>query len=118
MAIMGMHALVYAKQHEDVRAFFKDVLGWRNVDAGRGWLIFAAPPTELAVHPAEDEEGHELYLMCDDIDGTIADLKKKGVSTTGPVKDQGWGLVTAIRMPGGGTLGLYEPKHPMAIKVK
>jgi hypothetical protein len=86
------------------------------VDAGEGWLIFAAPPTELAVHPAEDEEHHELYLMCDDIRKTVEGLKKKGVRTTRPITDQGYGLVTTLRLPGGAELGLYEPRHPMAIR--
>jgi predicted enzyme related to lactoylglutathione lyase len=115
MPIIGMHALIYSKQAEEARRLFQDALGWRSVDAGRGWLIFAAPPTELAIHPAEDEEYHELYLMCDDITATVAELKKKGIETTRAVRDQGWGLVTAIRLPSGAELGLYEPRHPMAI---
>src|SRR5436305_1805443 len=79
MTIIGMHALIYSKKDEATRQFFRDVLGFPAVDAGRGWLIFAAPPTELAIHPTEGEEYHELYLMCDDIDLTIADLRKKGL---------------------------------------
>jgi hypothetical protein len=116
MAIIGMHALIYSKQVEELRRVFKDALGWPSVDAGHGWLIFAAPPTELAVHPAEDEEHHELYLMCDDINGTVAELEAKGLRTTRAISDQGWGLVTALRLPSGAELGLYEPRHPMAIK--
>lgn len=110
-----MHALIYSKKADEVRRVFKDVLRWRDVDAGEGWLIFAAPPTELAVHPS-DEEYHELYLMCDDIGRTVADFKKKGIPTTRPVADQGYGLVTALRLPSGAELGLYEPRHPTAIR--
>ena len=118
MAIIGMHALIYSKKDEATRAFFRDVLGFPAVDAGRGWLIFAAPPAELAVHPAEGEaegdEFHELYLMCDDIEATVADLKRKGVST-GAIQEQPWGRVTQIALPSGDELGLYEPRHPTAI---
>jgi predicted enzyme related to lactoylglutathione lyase len=114
MAIIGMHAILYSKKAEETRKFFSDVLGWPSVDAGRGWLIFETPPAELAVHPAEDEEQHELYLMCDDLDGTIAELKAKKVETT-EVHEQPWGRLTHIVLPSGQRLGLYQPKHPMAI---
>ena len=114
MAIIGMHALLYSKKADETRAFLRDVLGFHPVDAGHGWLIFAAPPAELAVHPAHDEEYHELYLMCDDIDATIRDLDGKGVKTT-PIAEQPWGRVTQISLPSGDTLGLYQPKHPTAI---
>jgi predicted enzyme related to lactoylglutathione lyase len=113
--ITGVHALVYSKAADDARSFFKDVLGLESVDAGRGWLIFAAPPMELAVHPTEEEPHHELYLMCDDVAATVEELKGKGVEFARGISDQGWGLVTSIRMPGGGELGLYQPKHPTAI---
>ena len=86
-----------------------------SVDAGQGWLIFALPPAELGVHPSDGDSHHELYLMCDDIRATMEELKGKGVEFSRPVSDQGWGLVTSIKMPGGGELGLYEPKHPTAI---
>jgi predicted enzyme related to lactoylglutathione lyase len=110
-----MHALIYSKQDEATRAFFRDVLGFSSVDVGRGWLIFAAPPSELAVHPAEDgKEFHELYLMCDDIDATRDELQRKGVSTT-PVHEERWGRVTQITLPSGAQLGMYQPKHPLAI---
>ena len=115
MAIIGLHALMYAKNDEATRRFLRDVLGFRGVDAGQGWLIFAMPPAELGVHPVDGEEYHELYLMCDDITATIAQLEKKGVATT-PVQDRGWGLVTQISMPGGGALGMYQPRHAMAIR--
>jgi catechol 2,3-dioxygenase-like lactoylglutathione lyase family enzyme len=114
MAILGMHALMYSKKDEATREFFRDVLGFPAVDAGRGWLIFAAPPTELAVHPAEGDEHHELYLMCDDLEATIADLQNKGV-TTGDIQERSWGRVTHILLPSGEQLGMYEPRHPTAI---
>ena len=114
MAIIGLHAILYSKKDEATRKFFKDVLGWDSVDAGRGWLIFQAPPAEVAVHPSDKDEYHELYLMCDDIDKTVAELKAKGVKTTA-ISDQPWGRLTQIVLPSGDELGLYEPKHPMAI---
>ncbi|MGB3442162.1 MAG: VOC family protein [Actinophytocola sp.] len=114
--ITGLHTIVYADDAEKARAFFRDVLELPSVDAGDGWLIFRAPPTELAIHPAETTGTNELYLMCDDIEVTIADLTQKGVEFTGPVTDQGWGLLTTLRVPGAGTLGLYEPRHPVAIR--
>jgi len=116
MAIIGLHAILYSKKDEATRTFFKDVLGWSSVDAGRGWLIFQAPPAEIAVHPSDGEEFHELYLMCDDLDRTIAELKAKGVETTA-VREERWGRLTHIVLPSGDELGLYQPKHPMAIDV-
>ena len=115
--ITGIHALLYSKDADATRTLFRDVLGFSAVDAGHGWLIFALPPAELGIHPEdEDGEGHsELYLMCDSVDATIEELRKKGVETVRPVSDQGWGRVTAIRLPGGGELGLYEPRHPTAL---
>jgi predicted enzyme related to lactoylglutathione lyase len=115
MPITGLHAILYSAKDEETRTFFRDVLGLAFVDAGHGWLIFKAPPAELAVHPAAGEDGrHELYLMCDDLDATIRDLNAKGV-TTGPVQEQRWGRLTSITLPGGAQLGMYEPKHPRAI---
>ena len=101
------------------RALFRDVLGFSSVDAGHGWLIFALPPAELGIHPAEEDgQGSaELYLMCDDLESTVAELRNKSVELARPVSDQGWGRVTAIRLPGGGELGLYEPRHPTALGV-
>ena len=110
--ITGAHAVVFTQDAEATRAFFRDRLGFPSVDAGGGWLIFALPPAELAAHPADGDEHHELYLMCDDIEATADELRAKGVELSRPVSDEGWGLVTAIRMPGGGELGLYEPRHP------
>jgi catechol 2,3-dioxygenase-like lactoylglutathione lyase family enzyme len=107
--ITGAHAIVYSEDAEADRAFFKDVLKFDHVDAGGGWLIFALPPAELALHPGPDK--HELYLMCDDIEATTAELRDRGVGV-GDVNDRGWGLLSSIKLPGGGVLGLYEPKHP------
>src|SRR4030095_2041690 len=109
-----MHAIMYSKKAEANRAFFRDVLGFPSVDAGHGWLIFAAPPAEIAVHPAEDREYHELYLMCDDIEATVAELGQQGVKA-GAMQDRPWGRSTQISLPSGEELGLYEPRHPMAI---
>ncbi|MGD0618437.1 MAG: VOC family protein [Bryobacteraceae bacterium] len=114
--INGVHAILFGKDADRARAFLRDVLGFRAVDAGHGWLIFALPPTELAVHPDDaGAERHELYLMCDNIEATVAELKLKGVEFTAPVTDQGWGKLTRLRIPGGGEMGLYEPRHPTAI---
>jgi catechol 2,3-dioxygenase-like lactoylglutathione lyase family enzyme len=110
--ITGAHAVLYSRDAEGLRAFLRDVLGLDGVDAGRGWLIFALPPAEVAAHPDAAGGRHELYLMCDDIAATVADLEAKGVELTGPVKDVGWGLLTAMKVPGGDELALYEPRHP------
>ena len=112
--INGVHALVYSRQADDVRAFFNDVLQWRSVDAGGGWLIFATPPAELAVHPA-DKNSHEFYLMCDHLERTVTELEGKGIKLARPIHEEPWGRVTALELPGGSVLGLYEPKHPTAI---
>ena len=111
--ITGMHAIVFSAEAEKVRAFFTDVLGLPSVDAGGGWLIFALPPAELAVHPADGETRHELYLMCDDIQATLADLRARRVEVAREVSDQGWGLLAAIRLPDGSEFPIYEPRHPL-----
>ena len=111
--INGMHALIYSTDADVDRAFLGDVLGFSSVDAGEGWLIFALPPSEVAVHPAE-QAVHEFYLMCDNIQVTIQELTAKGAEFAAPVSDQGWGLVTAIRLPSSAQLGIYEPRHPQA----
>ena len=111
--ITGMHAVVYTRNAEADRAFFKDVLGFAAIDAGGGWLIFAAPPCELACHPAESNGRHELYLMCDNLRAEIVRLAEKGIAC-GPVNEERWGLLSTVRLPGGGDLGLYEPHHPTA----
>lgn len=110
--ITGMHAVVYSRAAEKVRAFFADVLGMPSADAGGGWLIFALPPAELAVHPADGDTSHELYLMCDDIHATLAELRDKGVEVARDVSDQRWGLIAAVRLPDGSELPVYEPRHP------
>jgi predicted enzyme related to lactoylglutathione lyase len=112
--ISGVHALIYSPEADAVRAFFRDVLEWRSVDAGGGWLIFALPPAELAVHPTDGKPHSEMYLMCDDLDATMARLRQKGVEFARPVSEQTWGLVTALKLPGGGEIGLYQPRHPTA----
>jgi catechol 2,3-dioxygenase-like lactoylglutathione lyase family enzyme len=111
--ITGAHVILYSKDADADRAFFRDVLRFPAVDAGHGWLIFALPPAELACHPAAQGAGHELYLMCDDIAATTQSLATHKVPCT-PVADRGWGLLTEITLPGGGKLGLYQPKHPLA----
>ena len=111
-----MHAIVFSSAAEQVRAFFADVLGMPSVDAGGGWLIFALPPAELAVHPAIAEPRHELYLMCDDIEATLAELRDRGVEVARDVSDQGWGLLAAIRLPDGSDFPIYEPRHPSPIQ--
>lgn len=113
--INGVHVLMHTKRAEAIRAFFRDVLGFRSVDAGEGWLIFALPPAELGIHPSDDGASHELWLMCDDVRATVRELEGKGVEIVRPVEDQGFGLVTAIRLPDGESIGLYEPRHPVAI---
>jgi catechol 2,3-dioxygenase-like lactoylglutathione lyase family enzyme len=110
--ITGVHAVIFTTDAEADRAFFRDVLELRSVDAGGGWLIFALPPAELAAHPGDEDSHHELYLMCDDVHATVEELKTKGVEFSRSVSDEGFGLVTAIRLPGGGEVGLYEPRHP------
>jgi hypothetical protein len=120
MAIIGAHALLYTSEPEKLRAVLRDVFGWRHVDAGDGWLIFALPPAELGVHPAEGptyESGvrHQLTLMCDDIVATIDDLRRKGVDVVGEPKDEGWGISIMLNLPGGCQVMLYEPRHPVAI---
>ncbi len=108
--ITGAHTIRYSPDADALRAFFRDVLELPSVDAGGGWLIFGLPPAELAAHPGE-QPGSELYLMCDDLEATMADLRAKGVEL-GPVAEERWGRVTTIALPDGGELGLYEPRHP------
>jgi predicted enzyme related to lactoylglutathione lyase len=111
-----MHAIVFSPQAKEVRAFFADVLGMRSADAGGGWSIFALPPAELAVHPAEGATRQELYLMCDDIQATLAELRGKGAEVAREVSDQGWGLLATIRLPDGSELPIYEPRHPSPLR--
>ena len=112
--IFGAHVVIYSKDATADRAFFRDVLGFASVDAGHGWLIFALPPAEVAVHPHEDSDGNELYFMCDDLKAEISALGAKGVRCSEP-QEARWGSITKIRLPGGSEVGLYQPKHPMAL---
>ena len=111
--ITGVHAMLNTPDAEGLRAFFRDVLGFDSVDAGEGWLIFKLPPAELGIHPSDGGQDAELYLLCDDVHKTIAELNEKGVETS-DVQDLGWGKVTMVSIPGGGKLGMYEPAHPTA----
>ncbi len=113
--ITGAHTILYSEDAERTRAFLRDVLGMdKFVDVGDGWLIFKLPPGELASHPDEHGGRVELYLMCDDVQATMAELKGKGVEFTSDVSDQGWGLLTSFKVPGAGEMGLYQPRHPVA----
>jgi catechol 2,3-dioxygenase-like lactoylglutathione lyase family enzyme len=110
--IAGAHTIIYAADAEKARAFFRDVLGFANVDAGDGWLIFALPPGELAFHPDKGPGHHEVFLMCHDIELTVKELMAKGVEFVSPISDVRWGTMSRLKIPGGGEIGLYEPKHP------
>jgi catechol 2,3-dioxygenase-like lactoylglutathione lyase family enzyme len=112
--ISGAHVILYSQDAEADRAFVRDVLGFPGVDAGGGWLIFKLPPAEVAVHPTAGEASHELYLMCDDIDALLGELRARGVGIASEATDQGWGRLAAIRLPSGAELALYEPRHPTA----
>jgi catechol 2,3-dioxygenase-like lactoylglutathione lyase family enzyme len=111
--INAVHSILFAPDADAARRFFADVLELDSVDAGGGWLIFALPPAELAVHPAEGAGRHELYLMTDDLESTLAQLRERGVEITGEPSNQGWGVLASIEVPGFGPLGLYEPRHPV-----
>jgi catechol 2,3-dioxygenase-like lactoylglutathione lyase family enzyme len=123
--ITGAHVLLYSRDADADRRFLHDVLGFRGVDAGGGWLILALPPAEVAVHPTSDNAGHQhaghdllgavLYLMCDDLPATLDSLAAKGAATT-EVEREDWGIRTTIRLPSGGELGLYQPTHPSPLK--
>ena len=125
--INGAHFLLYSKDPEADRAFFRDVLEFRSVDAGRGWLIFALPPAEVAVHPMDEDApqltaegeviGASLYLMCDDLSSTIKELESKNVLCS-EVNEAPWGIVTTFRVPSGGEIGLYQPTHPTAMEIR
>ena len=112
--IFGAHTILYSKDAVADRAFLSDVLGFSSVDAGRGWLIFELPPAEVAVHPAEENDRHELYFMCSDLHAEIAALAQKQVECS-EVQEERWGSITRIILPGGGKIGLYQPKHPVAV---
>jgi hypothetical protein len=109
--ISGIHAILYSRHAERVREFLSEILELQSVDAGGDWPIYAAPPTELAVHPSDGKPGHELFLICDDVNSTVSKLADRGIKTS-PVRDRGWGLVTTIELCDGEQIGLYEPRHP------
>jgi catechol 2,3-dioxygenase-like lactoylglutathione lyase family enzyme len=112
--IRGAHVILYSSDADADRAFLRDVLGLPNVDSGGGWLIFRLPPAEVAVHPADTSGAAELYLVCDDVDATVTDLRGRGVEFEGEISDQGWGRLATIQLPGGGRLGVYEARHTTA----
>ena len=116
--IIGAHSIIYSTGPEADRAFLRDVLKLTNVDVGDGWLIFGLPPAEVAVHPSKKNDVHEFYLMCKDVEAFIADMKKHTIACD-PVQDQGYGLFTQVTLPGGGKLGVYQPRHarPKAMRV-
>jgi hypothetical protein len=119
--IIGAHSIIYSINPDADRKFLRDVLKLTNVDVGGGWLIFGLPPAEVAVHPSEKNDVHEFYLMCDDVEAFIHEMKKHKISC-GPVHNQGWGMLTQIFLPGGGKLGIYQPRHArpkqMAVRKK
>src|SRR3954470_14827025 len=115
--INGSHVIVFSQDAEADRAFFADVLGQPHVDAGGGWLIFKLPPAEVAMHPADGPPAHELYFMCDNLDETMQELQAKGAEFTGGISEERWGRLTRLRLPGGGDVGLYQPRHPRATEL-
>lgn len=108
--IIGAHAILYSKDSDADRAFLKEVLGFPHVDVGGGWLIFGLPPAEVAVHPSDGNDVHELYLMTDDVEELVRSMRDRGIETT-PITSQGWGMLTQLTLPGGGKLGVYQPRH-------
>jgi catechol 2,3-dioxygenase-like lactoylglutathione lyase family enzyme len=112
--LTGAHVIIYSTNADADRAFFRDVLGCPFVDAGHGWLIFALPPSEVAVHPASENGRHELYLMCDDVQAFTMEMMAKGVATSA-IREERWGAVTELTLPGGGQVGVYQPKHPSPV---
>jgi catechol 2,3-dioxygenase-like lactoylglutathione lyase family enzyme len=114
--ISGAHVIVYSNDAEADRAFFRDILDFKSGDPGHGWLIFALPPAEAAFHPSDKNGPHELYFMCDNLKSEMAALAKKGV-TCSVVHEERWGSITRIKLPGGGEIGLYQPKHPTALNL-
>ena len=115
--ISGAHIIIYSQDAEADRAFFRDVLGLESVDAGRGWLIFALPPSEAAFHPSNNNGVHELYFLCADLNAEMAALASKNVKCS-EIKEERWGSITGFRLPGGGVIHLYQPKHPTALDLK
>jgi hypothetical protein len=116
--IIGAHSIIYSTNPDADRAFLRDVLKLTNVDVGGGWLIFGLPPAEVAVHPSNENDVHEFYLMCDDVQSLTADMQKRNIACS-PVQEMDWGLLTQVTLPGGGKLGIYQPRHarpkPMSV---
>jgi hypothetical protein len=108
--IVGAHSILYSTRPDADRAFLRDVIGLTHLDVGGGWLIFGLPPSEVAVHPGEKNDVHEFYLMCDDVESFVAGMEKKSVACS-PVRNLGWGMLTTVTLPGGGSLGVYQPRH-------
>jgi hypothetical protein len=119
--LIGAHSIVYSKNADADREFLRKVIGLAGVDVGGGWLIFGLPPAEVAVHPGDENDVHEFYLMTDDVEGFVGEMSGKGVACE-PVRNLGWGLLTQVVMPGGGKMGVYQPRHarpePMGVKKK
>ncbi len=115
MGITGAHVLLYSPAAEELRAFLRDVIGWRHVDAGDGWLIFALPPAEIGVHPSDGETRHELLFICDDVHATAAELRAKGIEVRGEPEDKGFGIGVTLVLPGGVEILVYQPKHETAV---
>ncbi len=115
--IIGAHSIIYSARPEADRAFLKDVLKLPAVDVGEGWLIFGLPPAEVAVHPSEENDVHEFYLMCDDVEAFAEDMTKRGIACT-PAQDLGWGVLSQVTLPGGGKLGVYQPRHARPTSMK
>jgi hypothetical protein len=115
----GAHAIIYSKRADEDRAFLRDVIGLSGVDAGHGWLIYGLPPAEIAVHPGEKNDVHEIYLMCDDVEAFVGEMQSRGVACS-PVQALGWGMLTQVELPGGGRLGVYQPRHarPKPMRVR
>ena len=115
----GAHAIIYSKRADEDRAFLRDVIGLSGVDAGHGWLIYGLPPAEIAVHPGEKNDVHEIYLMCDDVEAFVGEMQSRGVACS-PVQALGWGMLTQVQLPGGGRLGVYQPRHarPKPMRVR
>jgi catechol 2,3-dioxygenase-like lactoylglutathione lyase family enzyme len=112
--INGAHIILYSTDAEADRVFIRDVLGFAGVDAGDGWLIFKLPPAEIAVHPTDGPGKHEFYLMCDDLEETLADLTARGVTISHPPSRQDWGVLASMKLPSGSELSIYQPRHPTA----
>src|SRR5712691_830784 len=114
--ITGAHVILFTPEANALRGVFRDTLGWKHVDAGNGWLIFALPPAELAVHPSEGSTDHALYFICDDITATSEELREKGLDVRGEPEHRGWGIATTLVLPGGVEVTLYEPRHSTTIQ--